>query len=100
MFKIGLFASLLSIASVLTLATYSASANDAPAAAPCVHTSFKTELVKDACTKGGQKAAKDAMKIFMKEKKIKSCNQCHSKLAPKYDLKPDGLEQYQKAGGR
>jgi len=100
MFKLGLFASLLSIASVLTLATYSASANDAPAAAPCVHTNFKTELVKDACAKGGQKAAKDAMKIFMKEKKIKSCNQCHSKLAPKYDLKPDGLEQYQKAGGR
>ena len=100
MLKLGLFASLLSIAGVLTLATYSASANDAPAAAPCLHTSFKTELVKDACAKGGQKAAKDAMKIFMKEKKIKSCNQCHSKLAPKYDLKPDGLEQYQKAGGK
>jgi len=27
------------------------------------------------------------MKAFMKEKKIKSCNVCHSKLAPKYDLK-------------
>ena len=100
MFKIGLFASLLSIASVLTLATYSASANDAPAAAPCVHTSFKTELVKDACTKGGQKAAKDAMKIFMKEKKIKSCNLCHEKLAPDYPLKPDAYDQFKKLGGK
>jgi len=40
------------------------------------------------------------MKAFMKEKKIKSCNQCHEKLAPKYDLKKDGLDQFQKAGGK
>lgn len=96
MSKLGLFASLLSIAGALTLASYSASASDAP----CLHTDFKTELVKEACAKGGQKAAKDAMKAFMKEKKIKSCNQCHSKLAPKYELKADGLEQFQKAGGK
>jgi hypothetical protein len=36
----------------------------------------------------------------MKDKKIKSCNQCHSKLAPKYDLKADGLDQFFKAGGK
>jgi hypothetical protein len=29
------------------------------------HTEFKTELVKQACTKGGQKEAKDAMKAFI-----------------------------------
>jgi NAD-dependent SIR2 family protein deacetylase len=104
MSKLGLIACILSIAGALTFATFTASADDAagdaPAAAACIHTEFKTTLVKDACTKGGQKAAKDAMKAFMKEKKIKSCNQCHSKLAPKYELKKDALEQFQKAGGK
>jgi hypothetical protein len=100
MSKLGLIASILSIAGVLTFASFSASAEDTPAAVACVHTEFKTDLVKEACAKGGQAAAKTAMKAFMKEKKIKSCNQCHSKLAPKYDLKPDGLQQFQKAGGK
>jgi hypothetical protein len=58
-------------------------------AGPCARSSFKTALVKAACDKGGQDAAKDAMKAFQKEKGIKSCNQCHTKLAPSYDLKPD-----------
>jgi hypothetical protein len=98
MSKLGLIASILSIAGVLTLASFSASAEDGPPA--CVHTEFKTELVKQACAKGGQPEAKNAMKAFMKEKKIKSCNQCHSKLAPKYDLKADGLQQFQKIGGK
>lgn len=98
MSKLGLFASVLSIAGVLAFATFSSSA-EADATA-CVHTDFKTELVKQACAKGGQPEAKNAMKAFMKEKKIKSCNQCHSKLAPKYDLKTDGLDQFQKAGGK
>jgi hypothetical protein len=102
MSKLGLIASALSIVGVLTFATFSASADDAAdaAAAACKHKDFKTDLVKQACTKGGQKAAKDAMKAFMKEKKIKSCNQCHSKLAPSYELKKDALEQFQKAGGK
>jgi NAD-dependent SIR2 family protein deacetylase len=56
--------------------------------------------VKKACEKGGQKEAKEAMKAFMKEKKIKSCNECHSKLAPKYELKTDALEKFQKLGGK
>jgi hypothetical protein len=102
MSKLGLIASILSIAGALTFASFSASAEDTPAppAAACVHTEFKTELVKQACAKGGQAEAKTAMKAFMKEKKIKSCNQCHAKLAPKYDLKPDGLQQFQKIGGK
>jgi hypothetical protein len=40
------------------------------------------------------------MKAFMKEKKLKSCNECHSKLAPSYELKPDGLEKFKKLGGK
>lgn len=59
----------------------------------------KTTLLKNACQQGGQKAAKDAMKAFMKDKKIKDCKQCHTKLAPSYELKADGLEQFKKAGG-
>jgi hypothetical protein len=98
MSKFGLFASLLSIVGVLTVVNLTASAAEGPA--PCLHKEFKTELVKQACEKGGQLEAKNAMKAFMKEKKIKSCNQCHSKLAPKYDLKTDALEQFQKAGGK
>ena len=59
MSKLGLIASILSITGVLTFATINASAEDAPA--PCVHTDFKTELVKQACAKGGQPEAKTAM---------------------------------------
>jgi hypothetical protein len=100
MSKYGLFASIVSLAGVLTFATFSASADDAPTTTPCVHTDFKTELVKQACAKGGQLEAKNAMKAFMKEKKIKTCNQCHAKLAPKYDLKKDALDQFHKVGGK
>ncbi len=106
MSKLGLFATttttliiaLGTIVGALTFATVSASAEVASTA--CVHTEFKTEMVKQACEKGGQKQAKDVMKAFMKEKKIKSCNQCHSKLAPKYELKNDALDQFKKAGGK
>ena len=40
------------------------------------------------------------MKKFMKDAKIKTCNQCHTKLAPTYELKPDAVEQFKKAGGK
>lgn len=96
MSKLGLFATLTTVVGALTFATLSASAEGTA----CVHTEFKTELVKQACEKGGQKEAKDAMKAFMKEKKIKSCNQCHAKLAPKYELKTDALDQFKKVGGK
>ena len=105
MSKLGLIASVLSIAGALTFATFTVSADDAkaddkPTTAACVHTEFKTELVKAACAKGGQQEAKTAMKAFMKEKKIKSCNQCHAKLAPNYELKKDAVDQYKKLGGK
>lgn len=100
MSKLGLTAILATLVGSLTFATLASSPAAADAPAPCVHTDFKTELVKQACEKGGQKEAKDVMKTFMKDKKIKSCNQCHTKLAPKYELKADGLAQFQKAGGK
>jgi len=98
MAKLALLASIATIAATLGIATFSS--GDAQAVTACVTTKFQTEMVKDACTKGGQPAAKDAMKKFMKDAKIKSCNACHSKLAPKYELKKDGLDQFKKAGGK
>jgi hypothetical protein len=96
MAKLGIFASLSAIALALGLSTIS------PASAAengCKHKEQKTEMMKEACKKG-QSAAKTAMKTFMKKAGIKSCNQCHSKLAPSYDLKPDAYEQFKKAGGK
>jgi hypothetical protein len=40
------------------------------------------------------------MKKWNKEKGIKSCNQCHTKLAPTYDLKADAFDQFVKHGGK
>ena len=97
MAKLGLFATMAAIVGALSFATLSSSdAGDNP----CARSDFKTEMVKTACTKGGQKAAKEAMQAFNKDKKIKSCNQCHSKLAPKYELKDDAVEQFKKLGGK
>ena len=98
MAKLAIFASITTIVASLGIASLTAS--DAQAVTACVQKEFKTQLVKDACAKGGQPAAKDAMKKFMKDAKIKSCNQCHAKLAPKYELKPDGLDQFKKVGGK
>lgn len=95
--KFTFFASIATIVASLGIA--SLTSHDAQAVTACVTKEFKTKLAKDACAKGGQPAAKDAMKKFMKDAKIKSCNQCHSKLAPKYELKADGVDQFKKAGG-
>jgi hypothetical protein len=100
MSKLGFFASIATIIAALGIASLTASAGDADKAAPCVHKDFKTELVKQACDKGGQPAAKDAMKAFNKDKQINSCNKCHAKLAPNYELKTDGLDQFKKLGGK
>jgi cytochrome c5 len=97
MAKLGIIASITTI--LVTLGIASMSSTDAQAVTPCVTKDFKTELAKNACAKGGQPAAKDAMKKFMKEANIKTCNACHTKLAPKYELKADGLEQFKKLGG-
>jgi hypothetical protein len=97
MSKFGIIASLVAIVGGLSLATLTASA-DSPA--PCVRKDFKTDLVKQACTAGGQPAAKDAMKKWNKDHNITSCNKCHSKLAPNYELKTDGFDQFTKLGGK
>lgn len=96
MAKLGLFATVAAMVGALMFANMSTPEADTP----CVAKDFKTEMVKQACTKGGQKEAKDVMKKWNKEKKIKSCNQCHEKLAPNYELKADGLEQFKKLGGK
>ncbi len=99
MAKLGVLASITTIVGALTFAAIR-STPTADAAENCKTTKFKTELVKQACEKGGQKAAKDAMKTWMKQAKLKSCNQCHSKLAPSYELKKDGVDQFVKLGGK
>jgi hypothetical protein len=98
MSKLGILAAVTAIVTAIGFASLSQTA-EADAADGCVHKDFKTVLIRDACKQGGQKAAKDAMKKFMKDAKIKSCNQCHSKLAPKYELKADAVDQFKKAGG-
>ena len=98
MAKLGIFASLSAIVLALGLSTISPSTASA-ADDGCKHKEQKTEMMKEACKKG-QGAAKDAMKAFMKKAGIKSCNQCHSKLAPSYDLKTDAYDQFKKAGGK
>ncbi len=94
--KTGLFASILAFATTIVLVSFS---SEADAGEKCRRTEFKTIDVKAACAKD-QKTAKDQMKKFMKEKKIKNCQECHSSLAPEYKLKPDGLAKYLKAGGK
>jgi hypothetical protein len=91
---------LISSIACIFAALFVARAPSSDAAAACSRKDFKTELVGRACEKGGQQAAKEAMKTFNKEKKIKSCNQCHDKLAPGYELKPDAYEQFTKLGGK
>ena len=70
----------------------------------CKRTKFETKLVADACTAGGMAKAKDVMKKWVKDNKSKQsgldCATCHSKMAPSYDLKPDGLSLYKKLGGQ
>jgi hypothetical protein len=96
MAKLGIFASIVTIVAALAFA----SATSANAAEPCHQKTFKTELIKAACAKGGQAEAKAAMKKFMKAKKVKSCNKCHSKLSPTYSLKPDALKRFKALGGK
>lgn len=102
MAKLGLFALVLGFAGIIAGATFAPS--DAVAGKACARTTFETTLVGDACKKGGQAEAKKAMKAWLKtakkqEKKL-DCKSCHTKLAPKYELKPDGLDHFKKLGGK
>jgi len=72
-------------------------------AGDCRTEKFQTELVKEACADGGQKAARDAMKRFQKSVRTENpeldCKSCHRALAPDYPTKRDALEQFKKLGG-
>jgi NAD(P)H-nitrite reductase large subunit len=96
MAKFGLLTTLTALIAALSFASMS----EPRAGDACKTTKFSTEMVRDACKAGGQDKAKEVMKEFNKANKIKSCNQCHVKLAPSYELKADGLEQFKKLGGK
>lgn len=100
MAKLGILASVFTILSAFAVAALPTSTASADTPRACKTKDFKTELVKDACAKGGQPEAKAVMKKFMKSAKIKSCKQCHSELSPNYSLKKDAVDRFQKAGGK
>lgn len=94
------FAIISALATILVAFVFTGVRHDqAEAATPCSRTTFKTQMVKQACIEGQEKA-KSVMKAWNKEKNVKSCNQCHDKLAPSYSLKADGLERYTALGGK
>lgn len=78
----------------------------APEKVPC-QSKQATGLVKASCKKGGQKAAKKAMKSWTKRvKKAKkasgdtgfklTCKNCHTSLKGAFPLKPDALAEFKK----
>lgn len=101
--KLGIVMLSFGLAGILGAVTVS-SPQEAIAGAACKRTEFRTEMVKAACTKGGQSAAKAAMKKFVatakKQEAGLNCQSCHSKLAPGYDLKADGFDKFKALGGQ
>jgi hypothetical protein len=102
MVKLGIFASILTISAALGYATVASS--PVHAAGECKRSDFTTKMVKEACATGGQKAAKDAMKAWLKtakkaEPKITGCPTCHTKVGGDYPLKKNALELFKSAGG-
>ena len=76
---------------------------------PCARTTFKTQLVKNACAKGGQKAAKKALQAWVKANKVAykektgkglTCKTCHSKLGGDFPLNGEGLKIFKEYGGK
>lgn len=88
------------LAGFVAVMGFALTASPVEAADGCKRTKFDTELVKKACTDGGQKAAKKVMKDWVKTARKKQsdldCKSCHKSLSPNYDLKPDGLELFKK----
>lgn len=100
--KLALFALAAASAAILSLASMP---QDAQAADACARKEFKTEMVKQACAKGGQQEAKKVMKKFLSKAKadnpeIKNCKSCHTSLKPDYKLAPKGFEMFKAAGGK
>lgn len=94
--NLALFALAVASAAIFSLAL----PQESSAGNPCVTKDFKTELIKQACEKGGQAGAITAMKHFDVDRHVSSCTLCHSKLLPDYPLKADGLETFKKLGGK
>ncbi len=71
---------------------------------PCFRTKFQTDLIKQACSTGGQPLAKKTMQKFLQDAKKKEagleCKGCHKALAPEYPLKDDALDHFHKLGGK
>ncbi|WP_428268458.1 hypothetical protein [Haliangium sp.] len=99
--KLALLALAAASASILAFGSVP---QNAQAADACARKEFKTETVKAACEKGGQKEAKKVMKKFLSQAKKQdsslTCKSCHSSLKPDYKLKPDALEMFKKFGGK
>lgn len=95
---------LFSVSAAMLLVAGAVHLKTASGAEPCKRTKFETKLVADACAAGGTAKAKDEMKKWVKGAKSKQagleCATCHSKMAPTYDLKPDGLATFTKLGGK
>jgi len=100
--KLGFLAMVSGIVGILIATSFSGQAT--AAGGDCKHAKLDTVLVKTACAAGGQKAAKDAMKKWMKDAKKQQadldCGSCHSKLAPEYPLKADGAKRFKTLGGK
>jgi hypothetical protein len=100
--KLGLFAFVLGFVGII--GAVAIAPQEADAGKACKRTTFETKLVGDACQAGGQAAAKKAMKGWLKKAKKKEaaleCSSCHTKLAPDYPLKADGLEHFKRLGGK
>ena len=100
MAKLGFFALVFAAVGIVGATTMT----PASAGKPCARAKFESKMVADACKAGGQDEAKTVMKAFLKEAKKKNadatCQTCHSKLAPKYDLKPDALKLFKEYGGK
>ena len=100
--KLALLALATAAAGILSLTSVP---QDAQAGDACARKEFKTQMVKDACTKGGQAEAKKVMKKFLstakaKDATVKDCKSCHTTLSPDYKLTPNGLELFKKVGGK
>lgn len=100
MIKLSLAALAATLVATFTLVTI---APFAEAAAPCQAKKIESKMLKEACKSGGQKAAKDAMKKWMKTAKKKdssvTCQSCHTKLAKDYPRKKDAWEKFKELGG-
>ena len=76
----------------------------APRDGACAATQFYTQLVQNACERGGQAAANKAMKQFLVDARRRQpgldCQSCHTRLAPDYPLTPGGLALFKRLSAR